>query len=362
MGYPPSRYDVTREDAGNGSLMRLAPVAIFYCHCEELAVRACVESSFSTHPGHVAADACGFMGFLLARCLHRGSEGSSASTFIDDCVAAYLVQPGLEDRAPLLVRLLRSTEQADSKERCWNWRDPAGPFLLESLQARGSSYNGYPVGDGSYFGSYCLDALAIALRCVYHTDSFTSAVVCCVNYLGDADSTAAICGQIAGAFYGYNGIDARMLERLHRWDAGETALRATLLFTLGHTCTELRPLGPGCCQLWPVETVELDAADIAVVAACEKAIVEARTPELTEAALQTCQGLLGRQPALSYPLRARVFAVMATVHQSRRQWVLARQALFRALSEHDLDVFRDSLRGLERAEAKSNRVEAHGRP
>jgi ADP-ribosyl-[dinitrogen reductase] hydrolase len=31
----------------------------------------------------------------------------------------------------------------------------------------------------------------------------------------DADTTAAICGQIAGAFYGVEGIPAHWLEKLH---------------------------------------------------------------------------------------------------------------------------------------------------
>ena len=36
-----------------------------------------------------------------------------------------------------------------------------------------------------------------------HVVSVTSPQVRCINFLGDSDSTGSICGQIAGAFYGY---------------------------------------------------------------------------------------------------------------------------------------------------------------
>eukprot|EP00435_Cladocopium_sp_Y103_P028684 s1390_g7.t1 len=118
--------------------------------------------------------------------------------------------------------------------------DPKGPFLEETLDARGSSYNGYPVSP-NYVGSFCLDGLAMAMHSFYHTTSFMEAMTCCVNFLGDADSTGAafkmllwaICGQMAGAFYGLSAIDPRLIQRLRRWDRDEIAFRAALLFSCG---------------------------------------------------------------------------------------------------------------------------------
>ena len=81
----------------------------------------------------------------------------------------------------------------------------------------------------TYFGSFCLDGLAIALHAVAATASFSAAIERCVNFLGDADSTAAICGQIAGALYGYTAIDDRFKAQLLEWDDAEIALRAALL-------------------------------------------------------------------------------------------------------------------------------------
>eukprot|EP00927_Polykrikos_kofoidii_P082085 TRINITY_DN8061_c0_g2_i1.p1 TRINITY_DN8061_c0_g2~~TRINITY_DN8061_c0_g2_i1.p1 ORF type:complete len:470 (-),score=70.99 TRINITY_DN8061_c0_g2_i1:307-1716(-) len=229
---PPPRFEAKGEDAGNGSLMRLAPVPIFFHADEKLAMLASAESSYSTHPGPIAADACAFVAFVICRAINREVDVTqTAADFLDSCVAAYSTSTDLSSQ-PNLARLLQADEPVGSKERCWNWRDPAGPFLRPTLLARGSTYNGYPVSAG-YFGSYSMDGLAIALHSVYHTTSLMDAITKCVNFLGDSDSTGAICGQIAGAFYGESGVDARLVEALCQWDGGEIALRGALLYGIG---------------------------------------------------------------------------------------------------------------------------------
>ena len=50
------------------------------------------------------------------------------------------------------------------------------------------------------------------------TSSFSEAALLAANLGDDADTTAAVCGQVAGAFYGMSGIPARWLERLHMRD------------------------------------------------------------------------------------------------------------------------------------------------
>lgn len=49
---------------------------------------------------------------------------------------------------------------------------------------------------------YVVDSLEAALWCSYLTDSFEEAILKAANLGQDADTTAAICGQVAGAFYG----------------------------------------------------------------------------------------------------------------------------------------------------------------
>jgi len=226
------RFEGLGDDAGNGSVMRLAPVPIFFHRDLHLAMRVSAESSYTTHPGPSAADACAFLGYLIARAISREPRRrETAAQFLDEVAAEYMALEEVQAQ-PSLLKLLRSSEVKGSKERCWNWRDPKGPFLLETIAARGKQYNGYPVLK-DYFGSYSMDGLAIALHSVYHTRTFMAAVTRCINFLGDADSTGAICGQIAGAFYGVDAIDGRLVAQLRCWDTGQIALRGALLYALG---------------------------------------------------------------------------------------------------------------------------------
>ncbi|CAJ1336123.1 unnamed protein product, partial [Effrenium voratum] len=152
---PSPRFESSSQDAGNGSIMRLAPVPIFFSTRPDKAAEYSEESSRTTHPGPVAAAACHFLGFFLARAINRGPDTGSAE-FLDQVVEEYTAWPWPQPIHRKLARLLRSKEPLGSRERCWNWRDPAGPFLAETLEARGSRYNGYPVSP-NYVGAYSLD-------------------------------------------------------------------------------------------------------------------------------------------------------------------------------------------------------------
>jgi ADP-ribosyl-[dinitrogen reductase] hydrolase len=61
---------------------------------------------------------------------------------------------------------------------------------------------------------YVVDCLEAALWCFWTTDSFSDAILKAANLGDDADTTAAVCGQIAGAYYGSVGIPAAWKERL----------------------------------------------------------------------------------------------------------------------------------------------------
>ena len=77
---------------------------------------------------------------------------------------------------------------------------------------------------------YCVASLEAALWCFANTSSFEGAVLAAANLGDDADTTAAIVGQLAGAFYGAQGIPVHWLEGLHM--AGEIDRLAQALLEL----------------------------------------------------------------------------------------------------------------------------------
>lgn len=230
---PSPRYEAQSQDSGNGSIMRLAAMPIFFHRDAAEASRFAAESSLTTHPGPIASEACACLAWLLVHAIEVDPPRPDARRLLDRIVSEYLAclatrsAPGVAE----VRALLESRQPDDSLERNWNWRSDSLD-ITGTLRRRGERYNGYPVLP-EYFGAYCMDGLAMALHAVYHSDTFGEAVERCVNFLGDADSTAAVAGQIAGALYGYRAIDARLVENLRCWDDGEIALRGALLYDLG---------------------------------------------------------------------------------------------------------------------------------
>lgn len=156
--------------AGNGSLMRLAPVAVrFWNDKIKMADVACRQSQ-TTHAAPEAVSACIHFAALLARAI--GGERSERS---------------VHDHA------LNNDD------------------LIAKIVA--GSWRGKPRSEVRASG-YVAHSLEAALWSVGRTGSFERAVLTAANLGEDADTTAAITGQLAGAIYGLQGIPAAWLERL----------------------------------------------------------------------------------------------------------------------------------------------------
>lgn len=168
----PLAGSTAESSAGNGSLMRLAPIPIFYFTKIDEAERFAAESSRTTHGTPECVDACRF----FARVLHRALEGRPKTEVL-------LGDDGHFAGAPRIVAIAHGGYQ----------RKPADEI----------------VGSG-----YVVASLEAALWSFLRTDSFRDAVLAAANLGDDADTTAAICGQVAGAHYGAGGIPPAWLERL----------------------------------------------------------------------------------------------------------------------------------------------------
>lgn len=169
--------------AGNGSLMRLAPIPMFYASSLSTAVDFGASSSRTTHGCTEAVDACRAFSYMLVHALKGASKTEISRSPIED------------------------VQQI--------WRDSS---LCESIEevVRGSyKRHDPPTIHGS---GYVVRSLEAALWAFDRTDSFREGALLAVNLGDDADTTGAIYGQLAGAYYGADSIPVEWLERLSMVD------------------------------------------------------------------------------------------------------------------------------------------------
>jgi len=161
--------------ASNGSIMRLAPIPMCYYPDAEQAVLRAADSSRTTHGGPECVDACCLYAYMLVKAL--AGKPKDEILFGPDNIR---LMAGLSSK----IRAIAAGEYRDKT---------AG-------QIRGSGY--------------VVQSLEAALWCFLETDTFRDAILKAVNLGDDADTTAAVCGQIAGAFYGESGIPPDWLDKL----------------------------------------------------------------------------------------------------------------------------------------------------
>lgn len=161
---------------GNGCIMRLAPVPLFFFPDEDAIIKYSGESSQTTH-GHPESV---FASRLFGRIIFLALSGKNKNEILFDHVP--------ENDAPEHIRQIAQGDYKNKKEN-----------EIES----------------TFFAAKCLEA---ALWCFFHTDNFKDAILKAANLGGDADSTAAVCGQLAGAFYGFDDIPEDWVNTLVKKD------------------------------------------------------------------------------------------------------------------------------------------------
>lgn len=156
--------------ASNGGIMRLAPVAIRFHTSPEDAARLARAQSLPTHAAPAALDAAELLARILVAAI--GGAGKAALT----PAGAYPEDPGIAALA------------------AGEWRGKRRDEVIADGSARAT--------------------LEAALWAVCSADDFAAAVLLAANLGGDADTAAAIAGQIAGAVWGASAIPETWLENL----------------------------------------------------------------------------------------------------------------------------------------------------
>lgn len=155
------------QTAGNGSLMRLAPVPLFYARHPDEAIELSGQSSRTTHGAREAVDACRYLGALLVGAVH----GIDKETLLSDQYTPVL---GYWDEHPLVSSIEEIATGSFAR------RDPP------AIQGTG----------------YVVHTLEAALWAFHRSTSFREGCLLAVGLGDDADTTAAVFGQLAGAHYG----------------------------------------------------------------------------------------------------------------------------------------------------------------
>lgn len=157
--------------SGNGALMRLAPAVLAaYPDIDEILFYA-EDATKTTHGSEKAIECSLLMADILA-------------SILDGYPKAELL--------PLVDLKLDNLEVIGIA---------SGEFLDKTRDQI--------VGSG-----YCVKSLEAALWCFFKTESFDEAVLMAANLGDDADTTAAITGQFAGAYYGYQSIKKEWRDML----------------------------------------------------------------------------------------------------------------------------------------------------
>ena len=167
----PFSGDEGSHSAGNGGLMRIAPVIMAY-HNHANFNNFIRLSTMTTHPNAVCLDASALFCSMVVRAMEN--DDKDAILFNHDVAL--------------------STNEIKEISTC--------DFLKMSYEELSGS-------------GYVVESLKTALWCFYHSDSFEDAILKAVNVGDDADTVAAICGQISGAYYGLAGIPTKWVQKLH---------------------------------------------------------------------------------------------------------------------------------------------------
>jgi ADP-ribosyl-[dinitrogen reductase] hydrolase len=165
--------------SGNGSIMRLAPVPLLYSEDIKEAIKISGESSRTTHQSQLSIDGCKYMGAIIA--------GAVSSITKEELLSVEFTQ--------IMQKLTGEI-----------WADEINEVASGSFKRLDPPEI---IGNG-----YVVKSIEAALWAFYKTENFKDGLLLAVNLGNDADTTGAVYGQIAGAYYGVEDIPEEWREKI----------------------------------------------------------------------------------------------------------------------------------------------------
>jgi ADP-ribosyl-[dinitrogen reductase] hydrolase len=189
-GYVASYIAHPDSSAGNGALMRCAPVALFTLNSPEMLVDISRAS---------------------ARVTHHDPKAQSSCVILNVWIRAAICQ-GVRDGRSEALALLKDSERSP-----WHRLERIETYKEDEIRSSG----------------YTVHTLEAAAWSFLTTESFEEAVIRAANLGDDADTVGAVCGSLAGAYYGYAAIPHKWRNQLK----DEARIRETAL-ALGRCADE----------------------------------------------------------------------------------------------------------------------------
>lgn len=189
----------SQSDNGNGSLMRIMPLAFYLKNDTDFEHRKTIiyDVSSITHAHIISKIACHFL-----------------TEFAIALLSGFAVDIAYEETRKTFTDYYKDTAEAECFTRIFS-----GELLNATINNVKSS-------------GYVVDTLESAIWCIFHTDSYQSAVLTAVNMGGDTDTIGAITGGIAGIIYGYDAIPTKWEKDLENKELLYQA--ASRLEKIGH--------------------------------------------------------------------------------------------------------------------------------
>ncbi len=191
------------EAGGNGSLMRITPVALAFADQGEMLRHSALHSAM-THFDPQVEVCCALYCLWIARLL----DGEAKLEAWRISLEAAKNLPRFSDQTP---------GPSPLPDEFWPRLQNIENLQFEQLQPSG-------------YAGYCVECLEAAVWCVLNFDSFEETLVSIVNLAGEADTMGAVAGGAAGALYGVEAIPARWLEVLYQREELDQTARS--LFAL----------------------------------------------------------------------------------------------------------------------------------
>jgi ADP-ribosylglycohydrolase len=209
-----------RFTCGNGSVMRNAAVPLAYHKDMAAGMDVARKQSKTTHQGDEAAECCAIMTWLAIQAINEPNLGKKEllerlPQFQSEYYSIQCLCNSVKEERN------EGNKNLELKDRNWNWKNPN--FRFSPTRA---------ANQPGYVGSYCMDAMSMALHCVWTTESFSAAMLKIINLRGDSDSTGSVCAQIAGSIYGIDAIPQCWRDAVQRWDKNMNMLKAFRLMKL----------------------------------------------------------------------------------------------------------------------------------